>query len=99
MDNLKLYKYVPLTDDIDLNNKKLYALTNNKAWLSTFDALNDPFEAKAIYFDKEYIQKKTGASKIQIKLMVFLLLNYLNAKYVVYSLTENSYDCMPMWAH
>lgn len=93
-----LFKYISLNDDINLNNSKLSALAKNKAWLSTFAALNDPFEAKATYFNREQLHNITGASDLVLNLMG-VLINYLNDKYVVYSLTGSSYDCMPMWAH
>ncbi len=98
MGKKRLYKYISLDNDVDLNNKKLSALTTSKAWLSTFAALNDPFEAKATFYNKEQLHNQTGARNLSLNLMG-LALNYLNDKYVVYSLTENSYDCMPMWAH
>lgn len=94
----KLFKYVSLSDNEELNTKKLSLLAMRKVWLSTFRALNDPFEAKAIYYDKERIQENTGESFLRVSLMQNVL-DYICDKYVVYSLTENSYDCMPMWAH
>ncbi|MFA6808756.1 MAG: DUF2971 domain-containing protein [Eubacteriales bacterium] len=94
----RLFKYISLDKDIHLNDKKLSDIAMNKAWLSIFGALNDPFEAKATYFNRELLHNNSGASNLLLDFME-LLINYLNDKYVVYSLTGSSYDCLPMWAH
>jgi hypothetical protein len=94
----RLFKYISLDENTNLNDKKLSTIAMDKAWLSTFSALNDPFEAKATYFDRERLHNNSGANNRLLDLMKFLI-NYLNDKYVVYSLTGSSYDCLPMWAH
>jgi len=68
----QLFKFVSLDNDINLNNSKLSALAMNKAWLSTFVALNDPFESKSTYFDKEPLHNETGTSNHLLDLMEFL---------------------------
>ena len=43
-----VYKYVSLDGSSCLDKKKLSSLIKNQIWFSKFEALNDPFEFKAI---------------------------------------------------
>lgn len=79
------------------NTRVLYDLCNRRVWLSVFEYLNDPFEAQAFYYDNKQLQEK-GLSKDQADLSEWLL-DYISSKYVIYSMTENSFNSMPMWAH
>ena len=96
---MKLYKYCPLGRGADKDNKRLNSLRNNKIWLSTFGDLNDPFEAHALYLDVSTVSRVTGAPKERIDLLQQWCIDHLAEKYIIYSLSENHFDSMPMWAH
>ena len=103
---IKLYKYQALyscaeqensKEKQEKNNRNLFDLCNRRIWLSMFEYLNDPFEAQAFYYDNKQLHEK-GLSKDKAGLAEWVI-NYISSKYVVYSMTENSFNSMPMWAH
>ena len=99
----KIYKFVSLDKNIDqlkifksenLNTRKFETIENNKLWLSKLDSLNDPFEYKAIYFDKK--------TEIKYKYppgLIEYVLNYAKNIFKIASFTISFDDNMPMWAH
>jgi hypothetical protein len=53
-----LYKYVPLFDDNQTENDiRLKSLQEKTLWVSNYKYLNDPFEFKALFLDRERIKK------------------------------------------
>src|SRR5258708_4837120 len=57
-----LYKYSPLFAKTDSyyqaeNDKRLNSLQEKKLWVSNYKYLNDPFEFKALFLDRERIKK------------------------------------------
>jgi len=91
-----IYKYVPLSDDIDENEKRFKTVEKHSIWCSSCTTYNDPFEFKALYFDEEKM-KSEGYTAKQI--------HYVNEFYEqqkrIILLSSFSADCniMPMWAH
>ena len=98
----KLYKYFPLQDIMlskktcnylkEENDKKLNSLKNNQFWLSTRKALNDPYELKAMFYTKEYLEENNidfDYTTTMDKLFNGTLIGCFTTKL----------DNMPMWAH
>ncbi|WP_131064815.1 hypothetical protein [Clostridioides difficile] len=69
--NKRIYKFIPFTDELECENnnckkcpyinknqRTINSLINKKIWLSKSNNLNDPFELKIIYADKERVSKK-----------------------------------------
>ena len=73
------------------NEKKIDALRKNIFWLSTREALNDPFELKAYSYNEEKLLKKHPKECIDI------IKPYLNDS-LIGCFTTNKNN-MPMWAH
>lgn len=88
----KFYKFYSLNNSKKLNKSKLRGLSQDKIWLSKYYVLNDPYEFNAIYIkdnpNDNYSKEKAN---IQMKKDI--------ENYLISSLTENSYENMPMWAH
>jgi hypothetical protein len=77
--------------DSALNNIKLEALENNNLWLSSFDALNDPFEFRTLYLNKRKVLYLEFAEKI---------FDYVrNLMRVTCFLGNQPLAQMSMWAH
>lgn len=100
-----LYKYIPLLDERfskydEENKKKLRSLRENKIWLCNYKELNDPFEYKMLYVDRnklnnnnwpaEIIENKINRIKEQI-----LTTSFSNMEEKKHCVCLN----MPMWAH
>lgn len=103
----KIYKYISLQpektcnkdgnnchDINDLNRLKFNSLEQQSIWMSKFEHLNDPFEYKAMFIDKEKLSEKGWDINFIEEYMRRMKLNYNIA-----SFTENLVDNMPMWAH
>lgn len=93
---MKLYKFFSLNDNTELNNKKISDFADGKIWCSIFEALNDPFEANAIYYDYQKLLENLGDKALR---RFEFLVQYVNAKSIVVSFTANDYTNCPMWAH
>lgn len=85
-----LFKYYSLTEDKELNEKKLQTLGRKEVYTSTIAALNDIFDSRAYLFDSERLSKyERGESGL-----------FQNIKLNrVASFTANGVNSMPMWAH
>lgn len=89
-----LYKYYSLSDNTELNEKKLQTLSDGKVYMAEIITLNDPFDCKAYYYDPN-------------KLLEFDWLKAYNGKLIdnfssfarTTSLTANGIQSMPMLAH
>ncbi len=96
---MKLYKYCPLGVCKKKDSRRLTGLRDNYIWFSTFSNLNDPFEANAVYVDISSVSRATGAPEERVSLIKRWCIDHIADKYVVCSLSENTYNSMPMWAH
>ncbi|HEY8804093.1 MAG TPA: DUF2971 domain-containing protein [Clostridium sp.] len=89
-----LFKYISLTDDIALNESKLDTLENQKIHMSDVKNLNDPFDSKAYFYRPDELKKYERLTGHDGKLIDDFTLFVKIA-----SLTANSVNNMPMWAH
>lgn len=89
-----LYKYYSLTDDQELNAKKLETLMSKKIFLSDIKDFNDPFDSKAFYYDPECLKISPELNRCDGKLIDDFT-TYIKST----SLTANDVQSMPMWAH
>jgi hypothetical protein len=102
-----IYKYIGLEpmkkcnmdkgacDDINVKNElKFSTLEAQSIWLSKFKHLNDPFEYRAMFIDKEKLLAKGWDIKF-----IEEYLARMKSIYNIASFTENLVDNMPMWAH
>lgn len=95
----RLYKYFPLFDENknkyeEENLKRIDSLSKKQIWVSKYDQLNDPFEYKMLYLDKEKIEKHGWSVE---------MLNDFLEGIKKFSLTTcfsgETVNNMPMWAH
>ncbi|TGN35670.1 DUF2971 domain-containing protein [Lysinibacillus sp. S2017] len=95
----RLYKYFPLFDEYrnkyeEENLKRINSLLEGQIWVSKYDMLNDPFEYKMLYLDKEKIEKHDWPVEMLDDFLEgikkFSLTTCFSGE------TENN---MPMWAH
>ncbi|EGT4214477.1 TPA: DUF2971 domain-containing protein [Clostridioides difficile] len=105
--NKRIYKFIPFTDELECENnnckkcpyinknqRTINSLINKKIWLSKSNNLNDPFELKIIYADKERVSKKTYNSNVLNYMLDVIISNvYLTC------FTSDFKNNMPMWAH
>lgn len=94
----KLYKFIPLYDDMaDENKKRFSSLENNQTWLSSFKKLNDPFEFEAFIVNesrlKEYGWSGEGFA------MIDKVLTSIKNSYYICCFSKSFNDNLPMWAY
>lgn len=89
-----LFKYYSLTDNIALNEQKLYTLEQKKIFMSDVKYLNDPFDNKAYFYRFDELKKYERLTEHNGK-----LIDDFSAFTKVSSLTSNHVYSMPMWAH
>lgn len=89
-----LYKYYSLSDDENLNKKKLKTLSAGKVYLSDAKDFNDPFDGKSFFYKAEQLadieRLKTHGGKIIDDFTRFVK---------IASFTANGAQSMPMWSH
>ena len=90
----KVFKYYSLTDNQELNRKKLDTILDNEVYMATPKELNDPFEANA-YF----IKSDNFDAQDRFQGTAHDVFNSIKNKIVVTSFTSQGINCMPMWAH
>lgn len=92
-----LTKFYSLTNDEQLNNKKLETLKNNCNWFDYPYKQNDPFDMRMIYVDEESVLKSDLPHEAYIWEKKFLeqLLN----KMLICSFVDTDYNNLPMWAY
>ena len=103
-----LFKYFELLDDQqcpesttnscekikEKNERKFLALENNLLWMPTFNNLNDPFEFKALYLNKQSIEEQGWqASELE------RLLKGIKGLFLLACFSQNLTNNIPMWAH
>ena len=92
----RLYKYYSLGDDPALNELKLETLSRGEVYLSKMEEFNDPFEGKALYFNKSLLEEK-GWSRSLIETVSDTLRN--NYRIACFCNAEEKEQNMPMWAY
>lgn len=93
----KLIKFVSLNDNINYNNKKFSSLEKQQLWFSSVQALNDPYEFRCMYINREEL-KEHGYDDYIIAKFQELLTSQID-KWSVASLSANTIDNLPMWAY
>lgn len=93
----KLIKFFSLSDDHDLNRMKLQTLENEEIWISSIDALNDPYEFSCMYVDRKRLHEAKWPERL-IAQFEHLIGPGLRT-WGVASLSANTFDCFPMWAY
>ncbi len=53
----RLVKFISLTSDEKLNEKKFTSLPHNQIWFSHVSTLNDPYEFECMYINHEELKK------------------------------------------
>lgn len=89
-----LYKYVSLTDDIELNERKFDTLLNKKVYMSDPKKMNDPFDNKAYFYRTDNLAKYPRLSIHNGK-----LIDDFSAFVKFSAFSASSVNSMPMWAH
>ena len=89
-----LYKYFPLKDNEESNEKRFQALMNGKMYLSAVKDFNDPFDSKAFFYNPEVLKKYD-----RLKSCGGRLVDDFSSFQRVAALTANGVHSMPMWAH
>jgi len=92
-----LYKFISLSSDISLNNKKLKTLENSSIWLSSYTQLNDPYELSGMYIDIDKLTR-LGYQANDIDYLQRLFEGLKNTMYIA-SFTDSMTNNLPMWAH
>ena len=103
-----LYKYSRLLDNQlcqesithrcekikDKNERKFQALEDNMLWMPTYNHLNDPFEFKALYLNKQSLDNY-GWEVPELE----RFLKDIKELFLLASFSQNLTDNIPMWAH
>lgn len=89
-----LYKYYSLTDNCDLNEKKLETLQKQKIFLAEVKDFNDPFDCKGFFYNPNLLSGEVARRTFKSG-----KINDFSYQQRVASLTENGIQSMPMWAH
>jgi len=95
-----IYKYMSFSSSsegeslTELDEKKLKGIDNNTIWMPLYKDLNDPFEMKALYYEKKILEDKGW--NIEFIEGIF---DRIKGSTLITSFTASSYNDMPMWAH
>ena len=88
-----LYKYISLDEFNDEENEKRFkTLSEKSVWCSKYNLLNDPFEFKGIYFDRNRLLEAFDPAIYDELEKTWL------ESFVISSFTSDKNN-MPMWAH
>lgn len=93
----KLIKFFSLSDDSGSNRKKLQTLENKEMWISSIDALNDPYEFSCMYVDRKRLCEAGWPDNVISSFEA--LLGQSQKTWGVASLSGNTFNCLPMWAY
>lgn len=88
-----VYKYYSLSDDENLNRKKLDTLRNNQNWFDLSDNQNDPLDMKMASVDRNSSWKVTEKQLEDVE----SFLCQLSKSHVLCSFTSNDEFNLPMW--
>ena len=94
-----LYKYSPLFPKADTyyqqeNKRRLNSLEEKQLWVSNYKYLNDPFEFKALFLDRERI-RKYGWKIEELE----RCLEFAKASAQIGCFSNYGVSHMPLWAH
>ncbi|WDF02944.1 DUF2971 domain-containing protein [Shouchella hunanensis] len=90
----KIYKYISLNSDDNLNQLKFNTLQDNKVFLSCASQLNDPFDSRGYFYKKQEMAKHPELKRFNGSIIDDF------AKYaLVCSFSKVGVNNMPMWAH
>lgn len=93
----KLVKFISLGDKVDENEKRFKALEDEEIWFSSADTLNDPYEYQGMYINEKRLKDAGYPQKI---IDCFKsLIGDETRKWALVSLSENTFDSLPMWAY
>ena len=94
----KLYKFVSLTEDKSLNEKKLHCIEDNALFFSAIDKENDPYEFQGLYLSETdfffFFWPVNTAKRI-----ITTYCKEMKSLFSIACLTENDEHCLPMWAY
>ena len=93
----KLIKFISLGENEAENEKEFKTLEEKKIWISNVTTLNDPYEFKSLYLDEDKLKSLRFPENIIANLKKILDRNM--KKIGISSLSQNSYDSLPMWAY
>lgn len=93
----KLIKFISLGENEAENEKKFKTLKEEKIWVSNVTTLNDPYEFKSLYLDEDKLKSLRFPEDIiaNIKRILDEDMKIIG----ISSLSQNSYDSLPMWAY
>ena len=87
-----LYKFFSLTNDSNLNEKKLKTLQHKKLYMSDIKDFNDPFDGKAFFYD---LKELAGIKRLEH--VGGRIIDDFTVFHKGTALTENDTSCMPTW--
>lgn len=90
----KIYKYFSFNENEELNKIKLDTIRNKKIYLAESSAMNDPFDCKAFFYDNKKLIKYERLAHCEGR-----IIDDFSDFVRIASFTEESINCMPMWAH
>lgn len=89
-----LYKFYSLTDDDEINNKKINTLLQEQIFMSNIKDFNDPFDGKAFFYNPKQLKDIKCLSSHEGRIIDDFAKFHRGT-----ALTENNITSMPMWAH
>lgn len=95
-----IYKYMSFSALSDceslteLDEKKLKGIGDNTIWMPLYKDLNDPFEMKALYYEKKILEDKGWNIEFIDKIF-----DSIKGSTLITSFTASAYNNIPMWAH
>lgn len=93
-----LYKFYPLYPVDTENEKRLSTLARNAIWVSETSKMNDPFELKTIYVDRNTLSNYFNFTEEGVDFYEGLFqAGVQNHSFASFS--ANASNKMPMWAH
>lgn len=92
-----LSKFYSLTNDKELNEKKLSCLAEDCNWYENPTNQNDPFDARMGFFDEVYA-KKTEMPQKTIDFLKWLL-DHMIDHLLLCCFADSDYRNLPMWAY
>lgn len=92
-----LSKFIALSNDENENEKRFHSLESNQIWISSIDAYNDPFEFRTFYVDDAIVKAGGYDTSWRKAYQKWIYDDWKKAG--VASLSENSFQSLPMWAY
>lgn len=89
-----LYKFYSLTNDDEINDKKIKTLEQDQIFMSDIKDFNDPFDGKAFFYNPKQLKDIKRLSCHEGRIIDDFTKFHKGTAF-----TENDITCMPMWAH